>query len=89
MTFYGDLIPIYAPSTWQTGSSLTHLDEELLGDYLMSSSIAPGQMIRNVSDLEWAMMTDMGWEIVPEPGSLVLFIAGGIILCLKKERGVF
>ena len=82
---YGGLVPIYAPASWETGSSLSHLDEGLLGNYLMSPSIAAGQVIRSVSDLEWAMMTDMGWEIVPEPCTLILLGLGGLVLRKRKR----
>lgn len=77
---YGDLVPIYAPSTWKTGSSLSHLDEGLLGDYLMSPGVSTGQTIRTVSDLEWAMMSDMGWTIIPEPTTLLLLGLGAAML---------
>lgn len=70
---YGDLVPVYAPSSYQAGSSLVHLDEVALGSLLMSPFIANGQTIRTVSDLEWAIMEDMGWNIVPEPASIMLF----------------
>lgn len=82
---YGDLVPIYAPVSWQSGSSLSHLDEGLLGAYLMSPSIGPGQTARAVSDLEWAMMTDMGWDVVPEPTTVLLLGLGGVVLRQRKR----
>ncbi len=82
---YGDLVPIYAPSSWEQGSSLSHLDEGQLGSLLMSPAIGAGQMTRTVSELEWAMMTDMGWTIIPEPATLALLGLG--VLILRKQRG--
>ena len=79
VALYGNLVPIFAPYNFQFGSSLSHLDETFLGDLLMSPSLAPGQTIREVSDLEWAMMTDMGWQIIPEPATLALLTLGGLI----------
>ena len=72
VSYYGEFVPIYAPGVFKSGSSLEHLDEGLLGNLLMSPMIGPGQMVRDVSDLEWAMMADMGWQLVPEPGTLAI-----------------
>ncbi|MBN1456595.1 MAG: PEP-CTERM sorting domain-containing protein [Sedimentisphaerales bacterium] len=83
-TLNGGLVPIFAPNPWQPGSSLSHVDEGLLGSLLMSPSISTGELNRSVSDLEWAMMMDMGWTIVPEPATLVLLGLGGLIV--RKRR---
>lgn len=81
---YGDLVPVYAPAAYSAGSSLCHLDEAALGSLLMSPFVANGQMIRTVSDLEWAIMNDMGWNIIPEPTSILLF--GATIFCCYNAR---
>lgn len=85
VALYGGLVPVYAPSTFQSGSSLVHLDEALLGSLLMSPAIASGQMVRNVSELEWAIMKDIGWNIVPEPVSAILLLSG-IVFCRFKRH---
>jgi hypothetical protein len=79
VALYGGNVPIYAPNPFQSISSLVHLDESALGDLLMSPAIASGQMIRTVSDLEWAMMKDMGWTVVPEPVTALLMLFGAVI----------
>ena len=71
---YGSPVPIYAPATYEGGSSLVHLDEGALGDLLMSPFVASGEMIRTVSELEWAMMEDMGWTVIPEPATALLML---------------
>ncbi len=81
---YGGDVPIYAPDPYQPGSSLSHVDEGWLGGLLMSPSIGTMQMNRDVSDLEWAMMTDMGWTVVPEPATGILFAIGILGLTRKK-----
>ncbi|MDP7636575.1 MAG: PEP-CTERM sorting domain-containing protein [Phycisphaerae bacterium] len=87
VSYYGDsLVPIYAPDPWQQGSSLSHLDEATFPTVLMSPSIAAAQAIRQPSNLEWMMMKDMGWDIVPEPGTLLLLALGSIGVLLRRRR---
>lgn len=74
---YGGLVPIYAPSTYEQGSSLSHLDEATFSNTLMTPFIASGQSVRSVSDLEVAMMKDMGWDVIPEPSTAVTILLGG------------
>ena len=84
VALYGGDVPIYAPAVYSAGSSLCHLDEAVLGGLLMSPFVANGQMIRTVSDLEWAIMKDMGWNIIPEPASILLF--GIAAFCYNAKR---
>ena len=81
VALFGGPVPIFAPDTFQQGSSLSHLDETTFQNYMMSPSISLGQTIREISELEWAMMADMGWDIaksapVPEPTTILLFVTG-------------
>lgn len=68
---YGGLVPIYAPDSYSEGSSLSHLDTGTFPDSMMSHAISIGKTRRTLSDLEIAMMDDMGWEVIPEPATLV------------------
>ncbi len=81
---YGGLVPIYSPTTWQEGSSLVHVDETALVNDIMSPSIGAGEMNRNPSALDLAMMQDMGWAVVPEPG--VALIALGSLGWFATRR---
>jgi hypothetical protein len=74
---YGGNVPVYAPSTYNDGSSLSHLDEDTFPDAVMSPQLGWGKKARTPSALEWAIMQDLGWSTgalaaVPEPGTLVL-----------------
>lgn len=84
VNYYGGLVPIYAPESYQPGSSLSHLDEGALGEYLMSPMISLGQEIRMVSELEWAMMEDLGWSVIPEPATILILGFGGLLLRRRK-----
>ena len=95
MAEYGSLVPIYAPSPFEEGSSLAHLDEDTFSTALMTPGIGIGgltETVRAPNDLEWAMMRDMGWQIggaVPEPSSLVALLgmaALGIVLYVRRRR---
>ncbi|HEY4759285.1 MAG TPA: autotransporter-associated beta strand repeat-containing protein [Thermoguttaceae bacterium] len=59
----GSRVAIYAPTNYEPGSSLTHLNESTFPNALMSTSIANGQIIRQPTPLEWEMMKDIGWTI--------------------------
>jgi autotransporter-associated beta strand protein len=61
---YGGNVPIYAPSTFSGGSSLSHLDYNTFPNALMSPFRGPGDNVRQPSPLEFAMMKDMGWTII-------------------------
>ena len=63
---------IYAPSTFEVGSSIAHLDEETYktSDALMTPFISRGEAIHNPGMLVRSMLGDMGWintRIVHEP----------------------
>ena len=61
--FYGQPVPIYAPDPYESGSSMSHVDESALSGALMSPSISTGQVVRRPLGVEWKMMEDMGWAV--------------------------
>jgi hypothetical protein len=69
---YGGPVPVYAPTNYASGSSLSHLDTSTFPDYTMSHAIANGATKRSLSDLEIAMMADMGWDVIPEPSPVIM-----------------
>ena len=50
---------IYAPGTFQSGSSISHLDESTHGSELMSPHYSGAD--HEPSDIEMGMLADMGW----------------------------
>ena len=58
---------IYAPSTWQSGSSLSHLNESTYTaghpDSLMTPAIGSAEAIHAPGPLTLGLLEDMGWEL--------------------------
>ncbi len=54
---------LYAPSTWDGGSSVSHLDEDqtVKPNTLMTPFIDKGEAIHDPGKLTLAMLADMGW----------------------------
>ena len=59
----GERVRIFAPSTYDPGSSISHLDEDSTPDTsaLMTPYIDRGEAIHNPGRLTMAMLGDMGW----------------------------
>lgn len=63
----GGLRPkLYAPSTWQPGSSYSHLDEATYpaGDpnSLMTYAIGPGEVVHSPGPVAVGILDDLGWQ---------------------------
>ncbi len=61
----GSRVPIYAPSTWNQGSSYSHLGESFnpTPHALMTYSIAQGETIHNPGSVTLCMFAEMGWTV--------------------------
>ncbi|MBN2577766.1 MAG: hypothetical protein JXB10_02155 [Pirellulales bacterium] len=60
----GSRMAVYAPSSFENGSSLIHPDESTYPNALMSPQLSYGQVVREPTVLEWQMMNDLGWNTV-------------------------
>ena len=61
-----DPVGIFSPSEWSEGSSGSHLDDDNpeLAGMLMLAATVEGQYTRNLSDIERAILTDLGYDVV-------------------------
>lgn len=61
----GNRVPIYAPSTWQQGSSYSHLAQSFNGtnNALMTFSISRGETIHHPGSVTLCMFAEMGWTV--------------------------
>lgn len=82
----GASVAIYAPEIYSSASSLAHMDEGAYPTSLMSPSIAIGETTRPVSDTEWGVMKDLGWQVIPEPVTTVLLAVGMAALYVRRRR---
>ncbi len=63
---------MYAPSTYQGGSSVSHLDQTVHSGLLMTPGLFNGVAIHDFSALELGMFHDMGWTAIPEPAAIAI-----------------
>ena len=58
----GDPIPLYSPSPYSGGSSVSHLDDDFFTDsvLLMESAALPGLNARTLSGIEFGILNDIG-----------------------------
>ncbi len=72
---FGALPPLYAPSPWQGGSSLSHWDTggKITGGAVMEPSIAPRQVRRTYASVDLGALADLGYthmgDDVPTPAA--------------------
>ena len=87
----GTRVELYAPPTFASGSSLSHIDASTSPDRLMNYSIGTNNERRTIDPLTTGMLLDIGWQgagsATPEPGSfLLLGLAVGPILALRRRK---
>lgn len=79
-------VKIFAPGGFLPGSSLSHFDSSV--NSIMQRSIPFGSTVRTFSDLDLAVLRDLGWNVVPEPGTVFLAIAAAVpALRRRRARG--
>ncbi|MCH9768958.1 MAG: hypothetical protein K0U70_14285 [Actinomycetia bacterium] len=84
---HGGLVPLYTPSTWKPGSSVTHADDSTFSGastLLMNAISSTGQGARTLSPLELSIFEDLGYMVAsPQQTSAALFIT---ILLVRRRK---
>lgn len=63
---YGGPVPLYTPNPWESGSSLSHLDDATFAganQKLMNAAADTGPGVRTISPLELAILRDLGYTV--------------------------
>jgi hypothetical protein len=86
---YGGPVPLYTPSPWESGSSMSHLDDDTFTgsmQKLMNAASDTGLGVRTLSAAEIGIMKDLGYTMVSQStGAGVLFI-GMMLIRRRKQR---
>ena len=70
MANFGGAVPIYAPSPWASGSSLSHWDDGFIPEPVMSRSLPNGAEQRAHELFEIGALLDLGYRIGADPEPL-------------------
>lgn len=85
----GNLVPLHSPTTWESGSSSSHVDELApFNGMMMSYSTGTGLGVRDFSEVEVGMLQDLGYTAaVPEPETYAMLMAGlGVVGFMRRRR---
>ncbi|SFG80485.1 PEP-CTERM sorting domain-containing protein [Neptunomonas qingdaonensis] len=97
----GNTVEIYSPTTWEGGSSGSHLDDNCytnpgnVSTYMMEAQTIDGLGVRTISALEVGIMRDIGYtnfgvqanNTVPEPGTIYLMLGALLgLFGLKRQN---
>lgn len=87
VAIYGGLVPLYSPSPYEAGSSVSHLrDSSFTGanSKLMISRVSTGTGLRILSPLELAMLKDLGYNVSNTP--IVAFLLIGFRRIRRRAK---
>ena len=75
----GTPVKIYAPGTFATGSSISHVDHAQISTAVMQYAIGPGTQRRTYTAPELGILNDIGYTLssqdtIPEPTTLAIWL---------------
>jgi hypothetical protein len=77
-------VPIYAPSTYQAGSSTSHVDQSVFD---LMDPVYPG-VDHTPSAIDFGILADEGWDVsaAPEPTSLAMAAIGAMAVLGRRRH---
>lgn len=90
----GTPIKLYAPSTYESGSTYSHIDPSLTGVAgLLFPALYDNTFFAGPTAVELGIMKDMGWSVsaIPEPSAVALIVGGvvmGFTIVVRRRRTV-
>ncbi|MGK0185235.1 MAG: hypothetical protein ACI9R3_001011 [Verrucomicrobiales bacterium] len=89
----GNPVPLYTPTTYSGGSSVSHLDTDWYDGSAagretknMNHAVGTGPGNRGFSPIELGMWQDLGFTVVPEPSSATLILLAFTGLVVRRRR---
>jgi len=79
---YGGLVPLYTPSPWESGSSVSHLDDDSFigaNTAMMNAYSDTGLGVRVLSPVELAILQDLGYDVSPSPLAALVLLGFGLV----------
>jgi len=85
----GLLVPLYTPNSWESGSSVTHLDDSTFTGaktQLMNAMADTGKGIRAISAIELGILKDLGYTVIPAPATASTLLFVGFVFLRRRRR---
>jgi VCBS repeat-containing protein len=85
----GLLVPLYTPNPWESGSSVTHLDDSTFTgakSQLMNAMADTGKGIRTISAIELGILKDIGYTVIPAPATASTLLLVGFVFLRRRRR---
>lgn len=84
---YGGLVPLFTPNPWESGSSVSHLDDATFTDanqMMMNAKTDTGLGIRVFSPVEVGILRDLGFTVVPQTSTVA--VAAMLLVVVRRSR---
>ena len=86
---YGGPVPLFTPSSWDSGSSISHLNDRTFtgsNQKLMNAVVDLGLGVRVISPVEVAILEDLGYTLAPGTGSVAWALIGVVLIRRRRRR---
>lgn len=86
---YGGPVPLFTPGSWDSGSSVSHLNDRVFtgsNEKLMNAVVDLGLGIRVISPVEVAILEDLGYTLAPGTGSVAWALIGVVLIRRRRPR---